>query len=92
MRNVNESTQAYFEKSKDSVLIASHSSSQENSNAPNDSDKNREFKEKLKSILKYCIKQSILVGLVLAYAIAGAYLFALLEVNSVQKSCQESKG
>ncbi len=92
MRNVNESSQEFYEKTKDGVVIASHSSPQENSNSEIEEEKKQQLKEKAMSILKYCIKQSILVGLVLAYAIGGAYLFALLEVRTVQKNCQESKG
>lgn len=95
MRNVNESnSDLYQPKSKDGVLIASHSNAAPDNQAasPGNSAAPSKFKEKLISLAKYCLKQTILVGMVLAYAIAGAYLFALLEVHTEQKSCQESKG
>lgn len=50
------------------------------------------LKEKCMSVTKFCVKQMALIGLVLLYAVAGAFLFALLEQHNEQKSCQESKG
>lgn len=38
------------------------------------------------------IKQTIMIGVILAYATAGAFAFQLLEQHNEQKSCMESKG
>lgn len=38
------------------------------------------------------IKQTIMIGVILAYATAGAFAFQLLEQHNEQRSCMESKG
>lgn len=38
------------------------------------------------------VKQTIMIGVILAYATAGAFAFQLLEQHNEQRSCMESKG
>ena len=55
-------------------------------------EKKAKYKEKCMDVLKFSIKQTILIMLVLAYASGGAFLFAFIERQNEAMLCQEAKG
>lgn len=93
-RKVNES-KVGFETMPDPVLVATHSNERKDSvSSIQEEEKStlRWLLEKTWHFIKFFLKQVLFVGIILAYAIAGAFAFQLLEQHNEQKSCQESKG
>lgn len=94
-RNVNESKAEFYEQNIYHDQPVQHKADEydrRSSLSPSEIEKKSIKKEKIINFIKLSLKQTVLIGLVVAYAFVGSLLFQLLEQYNEMKSCQESHG
>ena len=94
-RNVNESKADFYEQNMYQDQPIQHKVDEydrRSSLSPSEIERKSLKKEKCLNFVKFSFKQTVLIGLVVAYAFVGSLLFQLLEQYNEMKGCQESHG